>query len=95
MLSIIGMAYELGAIYDKKVKPINFSHKNYLEVSNSNLAENEESNYEKIFKESNITESDIELEEKVTNIIIKEQSKDKLDFNIKINTEKYQNPGKP
>ena len=109
LLSIIGMAYELGAIYDKKVKPINFSHKNYLEVSNSNiaendetihknpsnkdeintttLAENEESNYEKIFKESNITESDIELEEKVTDIIIKEQSKNKLDFNIKINTE--------
>ena len=87
LLSIIGMAYELGAIYDKKVKPINFSHKNYLEVSNFNLAENEESNYEKIFKESNITESDIELEEKVTDIIIKEQSKNKLDFNIKINTE--------
>ena len=103
------MAYELGAIYDKKVKPINFSHKNYLEVRDSNIAENdetihknpsnkdeintttlaknEESNYEKIFKESNITESDIELEEKVTDIIIKEQSKNKLDFNIKINTE--------
>ena len=38
LLSIIGMAYELGAIYDKKVKPINFSHKNYLEVSNSNFS---------------------------------------------------------
>ena len=87
LLSIIGMAYELGAIYDKKVKKINFSHKNYLEDSNGNLTEKEESNYEDLFKKSNITDRDIELEEKVTDTIIKEQSKGKLDFTLKINTE--------
>lgn len=28
LLSILGMAYEVGAIYDKEVKPIDLSHKN-------------------------------------------------------------------
>ena len=34
LLSIIGMAYEVGAIYDKKVKGINLTHKSYDENGN-------------------------------------------------------------
>lgn len=86
LLSIKGMAYELGAIYDKKAKNISFSHKNYIE-NGKDLKEAEESNYEKIFEKDKITDDDILLEEKVTDEIIKEQEKGKLDFNVKINTE--------
>lgn len=86
LLSIIGMAYELGAVYDKKVKNIKFLHKNYVENGN-NLKEVDESNYEQIFEKAKLTDDDVLLEEKVTNEIAKEQGKGKLDFNVKIDTE--------
>jgi len=37
LLSILGMAYELGAIYDKKVKPIDLSHKETLDDINKSF----------------------------------------------------------
>ena len=61
LLSILGMAYEVGAIYDKKVKDIDLSHK-----------ENKE-NINDIFKVKVNTENcSIFLAKKVKNIVIKE-----------------------
>ena len=61
LLSILGMAYEIGAIYDKKVKDIDLSHK-----------ENKE-NINDIFKVKVNTENcSIFLAKKVKNIVIKE-----------------------
>ena len=37
LLSILGMAYELGAIYDKKVKPVDLSHSESGEDINNNF----------------------------------------------------------
>ena len=37
LLSILGMAYELGAIYDKDVKPIDLTHKENSENINDNF----------------------------------------------------------
>ena len=65
LLSILGMAYEVGAIYDKKVKDIDLSHK-----------ENKE-NINDIFKVKVNTENcSIFLAKKVKNVVIKES----LDF---------------
>ena len=61
LLSILGMAYEVGAIYDKKVKDIDLSHK-----------ENKE-NINDIFKVKVNTENcSIFLAKKVKNVVIKE-----------------------
>lgn len=61
LLSILGMAYEVGAIYDKKVKDIDLSHK-----------ENKE-NINDIFKVKVNTENcSIFLVKKVKNVVIKE-----------------------
>ena len=61
LLSILGMAYEVGAIYDKKVKDIDLSHK-----------ENKE-NINDIFKVKVHTENcSIFLAKKVKNVVIKE-----------------------
>ena len=61
LLSILGMAYEVGAIYDKKVKDIDLTHK-----------ENKE-NINDIFKVRVNTENcSIFLAKKVKNIVIKE-----------------------
>ena len=61
LLSILGMAYEVGAIYDKKVKDIDLSHK-----------ENKE-NINDIFKIKVNTENcSIFLAKKVKNVVIKE-----------------------
>ena len=61
LLSILGMAYEIGAIYDKKVKDIDLSHK-----------ENKE-NINDIFKVKVNTENcSIFLAKKVKNVVIKE-----------------------
>ena len=61
LLSILGMAYEVGAIYDKKVKDIDLSHK-----------ENSE-NINDIFKVKVNTENcSIFLAKKVKNVVIKE-----------------------
>lgn len=61
LLSILGMAYELGAIYDKKVKEIDLSHKENSENINDN------------FKvEVNTNNCSIFLAKKVKNIVIKE-----------------------
>ena len=61
LLSILGMAYEIGAIYDKKVKPIELSHQNTKEdVKDS-------------FKVEIHTENcPIFLAKKVENVVIKE-----------------------
>ncbi len=60
LLSILGMAYEVGAIYDKKVKPIDLSHK-------------EEGNLD--FNVSVKTENcSLLLARKVENIVIKEST---------------------
>ena len=61
LLSILGMAYEVGAIYDKKVKDIDLTHK-----------ENKE-NINDIFKVRVNTENcSIFLAKKVKNVVIKE-----------------------
>ena len=61
LLSILGMAYEVGAIYDKKVKDIDLSHK-----------ENKE-NINDIFKvKVNTDNCSIFLAKKVKNVVIKE-----------------------
>ena len=61
LLSILGMAYEVGAIYDKKVKDIDLSHK-----------ENKE-NINDIFKvKVNTKNCSIFLAKKVKNVVIKE-----------------------
>ena len=61
LLSILGMAYELGAIYDKKVKEINLSHNENSEDVND------------VFKvEVNTDNCSIFLAKKVKNIEIKE-----------------------
>ena len=61
LLSILGMAYEIGAIYDKNVKPINL---NYTE---------DEQNVEKCFNLEVKTENcPLFLVKKVKNVIIKE-----------------------
>ena len=61
LLSILGMAYEVGAIYDKKVKDIDLSHK-----------ENKE-NINDIFKvKVNSENCSIFLAKKVKNVVIKE-----------------------
>ena len=58
LLSILGMAYEVGAIYDKKVKPIDLSHK-----------EEGDMNFKVNVKTDNCT---LFLTKKVQNIVIKE-----------------------
>ena len=61
LLSILGMAYEVGAIYDKKVKDIDLSHKENSEDIN------------KSFKvEVNTDNCKIFLAKKVENVVIKE-----------------------
>ncbi len=60
LLSILGMAYEVGAIYDKKVKPIDISHK-----------EEGELNFEVKVDTENCT---LFLARKVENIVIKEST---------------------
>ena len=61
LLSVLGMAYELGAIYDKKVKEIDLSHKENNEDINDN------------FKvEVNTENCSIFLARKVKNVTIKE-----------------------
>ncbi len=58
LLSILGMAYEVGAIYNKKVKPINLEHtsydKNGKAVNNKNEIE--------LIKEKDATKLDFKLE---------------------------------
>lgn len=61
LLSILGMAYELGAIYDKKVKEIDLSHK-----------ENSEDINDTFKVEVNTDNCSIFLAKKVKNIAIKE-----------------------
>ena len=58
LLSILGMAYEVGAIYDKKIKPIDLSHK-----------EEGDMNFKVNVKTDNCT---LFLTKKVQNIVIKE-----------------------
>ena len=61
LLSVLGMAYELGAIYDKKVKDIDLSHKENSKNINDN------------FKvEVNTNNCSIFLAKKVKNVVIKE-----------------------
>ena len=61
LLSILGMAYEIGAIYDKKVKEIDLSHNENSEDINEN------------FKvEVNTDNCSIFIAKKVKNIVIKE-----------------------
>ena len=77
LLSIIGMAYEIGAIYDKKVKGIDLSHKNF----------------DKNLNEINEVSSKIDLKnEELTNEIIKENDKanekeNEYDLKLDINTD--------
>ena len=61
LLSILGMAYELGAIYDKDVKPIDLTHK-----------ENSEDINDSFKVEVNTDNCSIFLARKVKNIVIKE-----------------------
>lgn len=61
LLSILGMAYELGAIYDKRVKEIDLSHK-----------ENSENINDSFKVEVNTSNCSIFLAKKVKNIVIKE-----------------------
>lgn len=61
LLSILGMAYELGAIYDKKVKNIDLSHK-----------ENDEDINDTFKVEVNTENCSIFLAKKVKNVTIKE-----------------------
>ena len=61
LLSILGMAYELGAIYDKKVKDIDLSHK-----------ENNEDVNDSFKVEVNTDNCSIFLAKKVKNVTIKE-----------------------
>ena len=61
LLSVLGMAYEIGAIYDKKVKEVELSHSE----SNENINNN--------FKvEVNTENCSIFLAKKVENVVIKE-----------------------
>ena len=61
LLSVLGMAYELGAIYDKKVKDIDLSHKD----NNENINDS--------FKvEVNTENCTLFLAKKVKNVVIKE-----------------------
>ena len=61
LLSILGMAYELGAIYDKDVKPIDLTHQ-----------ENSEDINDSFKVEVNTDNCSIFLARKVKNIVIKE-----------------------
>ena len=61
LLSVLGMAYELGAIYDKKVKDIDLSHK-----------ENNENINDSFKVEVNTENCSIFLAKKVKNVTIKE-----------------------
>ncbi len=61
LLSILGMAYEVGALYNKKVKEIDLKHKEEKENINDNFKINIETENCKLF-----------LAKKVTNIEIKE-----------------------
>ena len=64
LLSILGMAYEVGAIYNKKVEPINLEYKSKLE------------NIENNFKvEVNTENCSIFLAKKTVNVTIKESPK--------------------
>lgn len=61
LLSILGMAYEVGAIYDKKVKDIDLSHK-----------ENNEDINNRFKVEVNTDNCKIFLAKKIENVVIKE-----------------------
>ena len=61
LLSILGMAYEIGAIYDKKVKDINLSHTQNNEDINNSFKVNVKTNNCSIF-----------LAKRVENVVIKE-----------------------
>ncbi len=63
LLSIIGMAYEVGAIYDKKVKEINVTHKENSKKVNDNFS-----------VEVNTENCSLFLAKKVENITIKEST---------------------
>lgn len=63
LLSIIGMAYEVGAIYDKKVKEINITHKENSKKVNDNFN-----------VEVNTENCSLFLAKKVENITIKEST---------------------
>lgn len=63
LLSIIGMAYEVGAIYDKKVKEINVTHKENSKKVNDNFN-----------VEVNTENCSLFLAKKVENITIKEST---------------------
>ena len=76
LLSILGMAYEVGAIYDKKVMPIDLSHKQYDEKA------------ENIVGEYKIENNDIyEVEENISIETEKNEKNNKLNFKLNINTE--------
>lgn len=75
LLSILGMAYEVGTIYDKKVKPINLSHKEYSEATEEQTGE---------YK----VDGDIEyIEKNISEETSKQEVNKKLNFDLKINTE--------
>ena len=74
LLSILGMAYEVSAIYDKKVKKIDISHKEYNENG-------EQTGEYKI-------DNDIEyIEKNIADETDKQEKGKELDFDLKINTE--------
>lgn len=78
LLSIIGMAYEVGAIYDKKVKGINLTHKSYDE--NGNEAKSDDNKLDFDIK-INTDNCSLFLARKVNNVDIHEspqEMKEKL-----------------
>lgn len=76
LLSILGMAYEVGSIYDKKVKNINLTHKEYNE-------ETGKINGEYKLNINSLAETEKSISEQTENL---EKGK-KLKFDLKINTE--------
>ena len=78
LLSIIGMAYEVGAIYDKKVKEIDLTHKSYDE--NGNEAKSDDNKLDFDIK-INTDNCSLFLARKVNNVDIHEspqEMKEKL-----------------
>ncbi|MBR3134574.1 MAG: phenylalanine--tRNA ligase subunit beta [Clostridia bacterium] len=76
LLSILGMAYEVGSIYDKKVKKIDLNHKEYSEETLEKSGD---------YK---LPENDIAIvEEKIADMTEKIEKDKKLNFKLKINTD--------
>lgn len=82
LLSILGMAYEVGAIYAKEVKPIELEHTSYdkagKKVDNTDLIKKASSKSEEQ-KKNNKLDGELEL--------IKSKDAKALDFKLEINTE--------